>query len=158
MALASAIPEIVARGTDVATAFNTLSSQCDPILDQFNGCDNDDCTLAICLQLVAVINDCKTSISPLPTVEGDEIIAEAVAEVVVKIEAGLEAHKKQCGGNCPNIPFIYAQVDVSLSACLTVCFNLCIGLVALVSDLLLSVVAVLQDIYLILVLRICVLV
>ena len=152
MALAGAIPE-AAMKRDVATiqnAFSTLENKVDTIMPKFNGCNNDDCTTEVVVELVAVISDCTNVLGSVNGGIGTLALASVVAEVFTvsfgkssglhftymllqKITVGLGNHKNQCGSGCPNILSIYAQIDVALSVCLNLCFQLCLGLSGLVS-------------------------
>jgi hypothetical protein len=154
MAFAGAVPEIVEKRstTDVQNAFTTLNNQCDTILPKFGGCSDNDCTLSIVLELVAAINTCKNTLGGVTGGIATPGLASVVAGVVIvsgselsgyrathissqKITNALKGHKDQCGSGCPNVNSIYAQVDVALSLCLGVAFNLCLGLVVLVGVL-----------------------
>ena len=151
MAFAGAVPEIVAKrsNVDIQNAFNALNSQCDTIIPQLNNCHDNDCTSGVIVQLVAAIDDCKTTLGSCTGGIATTAVASVVADVVTvsygvflepypthappqKITVGLNNHKNGCS-QCTDLVDIYAQVDVALSACLGVVFQLCLGLSLLVS-------------------------
>ena len=156
MAFASSVPELIAKRstTDIQNAFSDLGDKCsNDILPKFDDCSDDTCTIEICAEIIAAIDDCKTTIGGftgigtigLATVIVDDVLAVSGGKFLgpwysahmpfQTIAVGLQTHKDKCGGNCPGILTTYAEVDVSLSACLSLCFSLCFGLSFLISTL-----------------------
>ena len=151
MAFASALPA-KRSNADVQAALTALGNQCDTIVPKFGNCQDDDCNKNVILQMTAAIDDCKNTIGGLTGGNPDSDLANAVASVVnvgggkllgphfihtpfQKCTADLDDHKTTCGSGCPNLPTLYGQIDDSLSACLSTCFNLFSGLPALVTPL-----------------------
>jgi len=135
VAFASAVPEIVAKrsGVEVEAELIVLSGKCDNIIPKFDHCYDDDCTNEIVFELIAVIKDCNTKIGGFLGVIATPNIASIVVEIVTKITVALKNHKTHCDSGCPNILATYALIDISLSAWLRVCLDICLGLFVLVS-------------------------
>jgi len=157
MAFAGAVPEIVAKrsNTDITNAFTDLSHKCDTIIPKYDSCYDDTCSEEITLELVAAIDACTSILGGTYGGLGTPAVAAVVADAVVKITVGLDAHKTKCGDKCPGLIDIYAKVDLSLSVCLKAVFGLCLGLLVLVTALILKLVVILKGLSLVLVLKVC---
>ena len=152
MAFAGAVPEIVAKrsNTDMKNAFDDLDNKCDTIIPKFSGCKDDTCSALVVAELVVAIKECTTVLGGLSGGLGTITVANAVVGVVTVSVGRLPGStsltlpcrkslpvstrtRPSVAASAPGLINIYADIDLSLSVCLQTVFNLCTGLVALVT-------------------------